>query len=115
MKIVGISKKHHQAGWTTFIVEPPITPSVANHFRRIYSERRSELGGIDVEPFNGMLRVHETHLARGTNTFLDQLLAEAEGFVAHEEDIERGKEQIAASEKDETLKRVSNDLDLPLM
>jgi hypothetical protein len=115
MKIVGISQQHHQSGWLTFVVDPPIAPEIARHFRRIYSTRSAELNGIEVEPFNGMLRVHATHVPKGTNTFLDKLLAEAEGFVAHEQDFARQKQHLAASQKDESLRRASDDLGLPLM
>ena len=89
-------------------VDVPISAAVTKYFYQLYSER-FESGGIPVEILDSVIYITTMKPTRGFPEFILGLLQQAEGFVAHDQDSERERQNAMAAAKNEFLKRIEDD------
>lgn len=118
MKIIAIDQKQSCPESTpdrvAYRTDKQISEAVAKHFLQLYSER-PDSGGIPVEVRGSLVYITSMNPPRNFADFVAQLLTQAERFVAHDQDFEREAKQVATSQKDETLKRISEEQNLPIV
>ena len=108
MKTITLDDILTQTNRPAYRADAPISAEVAKHFYRLYSER-FESGGIPVEIRDSVIYITTMKPPRGFPEFILGLLQQAEGFVAHDQDFERERQDVAAAEKKEFLKRIKDD------
>jgi hypothetical protein len=114
MKIIGISRQKSTPDTVALVTEQPVPPEVAESFKALYSER-PQAEGIPLEVQGSVLLVHRPRLPADFVQFLEQCLTEAERIGTRWEDVLQERIQAEMAERDEALKHLSRELNLPLV
>jgi hypothetical protein len=114
MKIIGIDKTQSSADWVAYRLDTPMSDEVAAHFRRLYS-LRTESRGVEMKMLNSLVCVAVVNMPKGFANFISQLLAQAENLVRQEKERGRNEESLEARQKHETLQRIANEEQLPIV
>ena len=113
MKIQGISTSHSSEERIALVTEP-LSESVVSHFLPLY-EGYPELAEVPMTVESGLIFLRASHLPNGFLDFMETLLTQAEGMVAHDQIFAREKAAIKETAQEETLRRVAESQGRPLL
>ena len=113
MKIQGIST-HHSSEDRIAIVTEPLSERVIAHFIPLY-QSYPELAEVPMTVESGLIFLRASHLPNGFLDFMETLLTQAEGMVAHDQMFAREKAAIKETAQEETLRRVAESQGRPLL
>ena len=113
MKMIGIDSHQSTVERTAFRLEGPFDLRAIEHFKRLVADR------METRPFGIELRnsciFAKNPVPKGFSDLVSQLISEAEGFAAHEREVEDEREQLDSKQKDEILKRTACEQGLPIL
>jgi hypothetical protein len=113
MKIKGFSGKHSTED-TIALVTEPLSDDVVSHFLPLY-QSRPELAAVPLTFEGGLIFLHTSHLPNGFIDFMESLLTQAEGMIAHEQNFAREEEDVEENAKQEALRKIAESQGRPIL
>lgn len=106
MKIRGVSAEFTTSEVSAFEIEAIIPPDVAKAFTSLYAEQ-SDNGGISLSVEGNIIRLSQNPLPIGFADFLETLLSQAEGVVAHSIEAKTDRQALDVTVNSEAAEQLS--------